>query len=223
MFYRNARLTLTGRRILVKRVLAVRPIAHVAKEMGISRTCARRWISRYRANGWDGLQDRSSRAESCPHATPAEVVADVLTQRVKHREGPANLAVRCGTSARTVSRILARAGMPRLWDLDPITGARIRAALATGRRYERHAPGDMILVSVKKLGRIADGGGWRADPARNLANHRTSHQKLGFDYVHVAVDDYTRFAYEEVLPDEKGPTCAAFPTQHNPAFICFRD
>jgi transposase len=110
MIHRNARLTPTGRPILVQRVMAGRPIAHVAKEMGVSRTCAHRWISRYRAQGWDGLQDRSSRPRSCPHATPAEVVADVLTQRVEHREGPTDLALRCGTSARTVSRILARAG-----------------------------------------------------------------------------------------------------------------
>jgi transposase InsO family protein len=213
MFHRNARLTPTGRRILVERVLSGRPIAHVAKEMGISRTCAHRWIGRYRAHGWDALEDRSSRPKSCPHATPANVVAEVLTQRVEHREGPADLALRCGVSARTVSRILARAGMPRLWDLDPVTGERIRASRATDRRYERHAPGDMIHVDVKKLGRIPDGGGWQADPSQSLANHRTSHQKLGFDYVHVAVDDYTRFAYAEVLPDEKGPTCAAFLTR----------
>jgi transposase len=102
MFHRNARLTPTGRRILVERVLSGRPIAHVAKEMGVSRTCAHRWISRYRAEGWDGLQDRSSRPKSCPHATPVEVVADVLSQRVEHREGPIDLALRCGTSARTV-------------------------------------------------------------------------------------------------------------------------
>lgn len=213
MIHRNARLTPTGRRILVERVLNGRPIAHVAKELGISRTCAHRWISRYRAHGWEGLQDRSSRPKSCPHATPGKVVAEVLTKRVEHREGPANLALRCGVSARTVSRILARAGMPRLWDLDPVTGARIRASRATGRRYERDGPGDMIHVDVKKLGRIPEGGGWRADPSQGPANHRRSHQKLGFDYVHVAVDDYTRFAYAEVLPDEKGPTCAGFLTR----------
>lgn len=150
MSHRNVRLTPNGRRIIIERVLAGRPIAHVAKEMGISRTCAHRWISRYRAHRWKGLEDRSSRPRSCPHATSADVVADVLTQRVEHREGPAGLAARCGTSARTVSRILAKAGMPRLWDLDPVTGARIRASRATDRRYERDAPGDMIHVDVKK-------------------------------------------------------------------------
>src|SRR6478736_1291200 len=213
MSHRNARLTPNGRRIIIERVLAGQPVAHVAKEMGISRTCAHRWISRYRADGWAGLEDRSSRPRSCPHATSAEVVADVLTQRVEHREGPADLAVRCGTSARTVSRILVRAGMPRLWDLDPVTGARIRASRATDRRYERDAPGDMIHIDVKKLGRIPDGGGWRADPKQSARNHSTGHTRLGFDYVHVAVDDYTRFAYAEVLPDEKGPTCAGFLTR----------
>jgi transposase InsO family protein len=210
MSHRNARLTPNGRRIIIERVLAGRPIAHVAKEMGISRTCAHRWVSRYRDHGWDGLQDRSSRPKSCPHATPATVVADVLAQRVEHREGPADLALRCGTSARTVSRILARAGLPRLWDLDPVTGARIRASRATERRYERDAPGDMIHIDVKKLGRIPEGGGWRVDPAQSPANHRSSGKNLGFDYVHVAVDDHSRFAYAEVLPDEKGPTCAGF-------------
>jgi hypothetical protein len=103
--------------------------------------------------------------------TSTEVVADVLTQRAEHREGPADLALRCGTSARTVSRILARAGMPRLWDLDPVTGARIRAPGATDRRYERDAPGDMIHADVKKLGRIPDGGGWRAKPGQSVRNH----------------------------------------------------
>jgi transposase InsO family protein len=213
MSHRNARLTPNGRRIIIERVLAGRPVAHVAKEMGISRTCAHRWVSRYRAHGWDGLEDRSSRPKSCQHATPKEVVTDVLAQRVAHREGPLELALRCGTSARTVSRILARAGMPRLWDLDPVTGERIRASRATDRRYERDAPGDMIHIDVKKLGRIPEGGGWRADPTQSLANHRSSGKNLGFDYVHVAVDDYTRFAYAEVLPDEKGPTCAGFLTR----------
>jgi transposase InsO family protein len=213
MSHRNARLTPTGRRILIERVLSGRPVAHVAKEMGVSRTCAHRWLSRYRSHGWEGLADRSSRPKSCPHATAADVAADVLAQRLEHREGPVDLGRRCGVSARTASRILARAGMPRLWDLDPVTGARIRASRATDRRYERDAPGEMIHIDVKKLGRIPEGGGWRADPAQSTANHRSSDQKLGFDYIHVAVDDHSRVAYAEVLPDEKGPTCAGFLTR----------
>ncbi len=213
MYHRNARLTPNGRRIIIERVLAGRPVAHVAKELGISRTCAHRWLSRYRTHGWAGLEDRSSKPRSCPHATPARVVANVLAQRVEHREGPMNLGRRCGVSARTVSRILARAGVSRLWDLDPVTGNRIRASRATDRRYERDAPGDMIHIDVKKLGRIPDGGGWRADPKQSTRNHSTGHERVGFDYVHVAVDDHSRLAYAEVLPDEKGPTCAGFLTR----------
>lgn len=89
-----------------------------------------------------------------------------------------------------------------------MTGARIRASRAIDRRYERDAPSDMMHVDVKKLGRIPEGGGWRADPSQSPANHRTCHQRMGFDFVHITVDDYTRFAYAEVLPDEKGPTSA---------------
>ena len=213
MSHRNARLTSTGRRIIIERVLSGRPVAHVAKELGISRTCAHRWVSRYRAHGWEGLEDRSSRPKSCPHATPADVVADVLAKRVEHREGPVDLALRCGVSARSVSRILARAGMPRLWDLDPVTGARLRASRATDRRYERDAAGDMIHLDVKKLGRIPESGGWRADPKQSARNHATGSERVGFDYVHVAVDDHSRLAFVEIHPDEKGPTCAGFLTR----------
>lgn len=100
--------------------------------------------------------------------------------------------------------------MAKLWELDPLTGIRIRAARATDRRYERDTPGDMIHIDVKKLGRIPDGGGWRADPNQSARNHNTGHTKVGFDYVHVAVDDHSRLAFVEVHPDEKGPTCAGF-------------
>ncbi|UNK47155.1 DDE-type integrase/transposase/recombinase [Arthrobacter sulfonylureivorans] len=134
----------------------------------------------------------------------------MLTQRERHREGPADLGARTSVHPRSVSRILARAGMPKLWELDSITGERIRAGRATGNRYEHKAPGDLLHVDVKKLGRIPDGGGWRADPAQNARNHRSSDRRICFDYVHVAVDDHSRLAYAEALPDEKGPTCAAF-------------
>ena len=210
MVHRNARLTPAGRGILVQRVLAGRPVAHVAKEMGVSRTCAHRWFRRYLEHGWEGMEDRSSRPRSCPHATPAAKTDEVLAARVKHREGPVELGERCQVPARTVSRIIARAGLPRLWELDPISGERIRAGRATDHRYERGTAGELLHIDVKKLGKIPDGGGWRADPAQSRANHRKSSQKVGFDYVHVAVDDHTRLAYAEVLPDEKGPTCAAF-------------
>jgi transposase InsO family protein len=199
--------------ILVQRVFSGRPVAHVAKEMGISRPTAYRWVNRYRDEGSPGLEDRSSRPRSCPHATTEQKTAEVLAARAEHRAGPSDLAVRTGVGARTVSRILARAGTPKLWDLDPLTGIRIRAARATDRRYERAAPGDLIHIDVKKLGRIPDGGGWRADPDQSLRNHAAGHARVGFDYVHVAVDDHSRLAFVEVHPDEKGTTCAGFLTR----------
>jgi len=199
--------------ILIQRVTAGRPVAHVAKEMGISRPTAYRWVNRYRDEGLPGLEDRPSRPKSCPHATSPQKTAEVLAARTAHRTGPSDLAARTGVGARTVSRILSRAGMAKLWDLDPLTGIRIRSARATDRRYERDAPGDMIHIDVKKLGRIPDGGGWRADPNQSLRNHNTGHTRVGFDYVHVAVDDHSRLAFVEVHPDEKGVTCAGFLTR----------
>ncbi|MBE0011253.1 IS481 family transposase [Arthrobacter sp. AET 35A] len=213
MSHRNARLAPAGRMILIQRVLSGRPIAHVAKEMGISRPTAYRWVNRYRDDGLPGLEDRSSTPKSCPHATTAQETTHILVARAEHREGPQDLARRTGIGARTVSRILARAGVPKLWDLDPLTGIRIRAARATDRCYERDAPGDMIHIDVKKLGRIPDGGGWRADPNQSARNHTTGHSKTGFDYIHVAVDDHSRLAFVEVHPDEKGDTCAGFLTR----------
>lgn len=208
--HRNARLAPEGRRILVQRVLDGSPVAHVAKQMGVSRTCAHRWVRRHREQGFEGLKDRSSRPRSCPHATSPERTAAVLAARVAHREGPGDLAVRCGVPERTVSRIIARAGLPRLWEMDPLTGASVRAGRATDVRYEHPAPGDMLHIDVKKVGRIPARGGWRADPAQSRANHATGHSRVGYDYVHVAIDDYSRLAYAEVLADETGKTCAEF-------------
>ena len=206
MSHGNARLTPHGRRLLVKRVrVDRRPVAHVAKEMGISRQCAHRWVARFDAEGEAGLRDRSSRPRSSPNATPAELVALVLACRDTQRVGRDEVARRTGVPARTVSRILARHHRPPLAWLDPTTGQLIRASRSTALRYERDAPGDLIHIDVKKLGRIPDGGGWRVN-GRGERPQRL--RGLGFDYVHAAVDDHSRMAYAEVLPDEKGATAA---------------
>ena len=100
--------------------------------------------------------------------------------------------------------------MPRLARLDPITGEVIRASKATAVRYEREQPGELVHMDVKKLGRIPDGGGWKAH-GREHGQHRERRDTIvGFDYVHSLVDDHSRLAYSEILPDEKGATCAAF-------------
>jgi len=111
-----------------------------------------------------------------------------------------------GVPERTISRILVRRGLPPLAACDPVTGALIRATRATTVRYERQHPGELIHVDVKKLGRIPDGGGWRAHGRSEKVRGRG----IGFDYIHAAIDDHTRLAYAEILPDEKGTTAAGF-------------
>lgn len=211
MSHRNAKLTPAGRLLLIRRVLSGRPVAHVAKEMGVSRQCAHRWIGRFRRHGLSGLHDRSSRPHRSPGSTAAEITERVLRIRVDERIGRDEIARRTGISPSTVSRIIASAGLPALHQLDPVTGVRIRASRRTNHRYEREAPGDLIHIDVKKLGRIPDGGGWRLDGPGELDHHGAGRRRrLGFDYVHVAVDDHSRLAFAQALSDEKGATCAAF-------------
>ena len=210
MAHRNARLNVHGRRLLVERVrFEGWAVAHAAKAMGISRQCAHRWVKRFDEEGMDGLADRSSRPHSCPSATSPVMVTRVLTARAKERCGPAQLSLMTGVPERTVTRILRRAGVPRLPECDPMTGEVIRASRSTTLRYEREAPGDLVHVDVKKLGRIPAGGGWRAKGGTR-ANHRAEHTRAGWDFVHSMVDDHSRLAYSEVLSDEKGATCAGF-------------
>jgi transposase InsO family protein len=109
-----------------------------------------------------------------------------------------------------VSRILRRHQVPYLRELDPLTGTVIRASKTTAVRYEREQPGELVHMDVKKIGRIPDGGGWRANGREAPSASRDHQGKVGFDYVHSLVDDHSRLAYSEVLADEKGPTCAGF-------------
>lgn len=209
MSHVNARLTVRGRALLVERVIGDRrPVAHVAKELGVSRQCAHRWVKRFQAEGFAGLPDRSSRPRSSPMKTSPAREGAVLAARAQLRQGPLRLAAATGVPARTVSRILVRNHVPRLAWCDPLTGQLIRASRATANRYERERPGELVHVDVKKLGRIPDGGGWRADPDQNRRNHKTGTSRVGFDYVHAVIDDHTRLAYAEIHGDETGKTAA---------------
>ncbi|MCX4401858.1 MULTISPECIES: IS481 family transposase [unclassified Streptomyces] len=203
MSHRNARLTVHGRRLLVERVCAGRPVAHVAAEMGISRATAHKWIRRWRAEGEPGLADRSSRPRTTPHRTAAAVEARVCRLRQDRKLGPARIGPILGLPASTVHRILTRHGLNRLAFLDRPTGQVIR-------RYERDRPGELVHVDVKKLGRIPDGGGHKV---LGRQAGRAARSAMGFDYIHSAVDDHTRLAYSEIHPDEKIATCAGFLTR----------
>jgi transposase InsO family protein len=145
-----------------------------------------------------------------PRRTAPAVEAQVVAARRGLRRGPAFIAQATGVPPRTVSRILRRAGEPRLADCDPLTGQVIRASKATAVRYERDRPGELVHLDVKKLGRIPDGGGWRARGRPGTKTWAAKTARIGFDYVHAAVDDCSRLAYAEILPDEKGTTAAAF-------------
>ncbi|WP_109643054.1 IS481 family transposase [Lentzea atacamensis] len=211
MSHRNARLTVHGRRLLVTRVLAGRPVPHVAAEMGISRATAHKWMRRWRREGEAGLHDRSSRPLATPHRTCAELEARVCQLRRSRKLGPARIGPIVGLPASTVHRILTRHGLNRLAWLDRPTGEPIR-------RYERSRPGELVHVDIKKLGNIPDGGGHRVMDRRSAADNkiattdrrRNCHPVIGYSYVHSAVDDHSRLAYSEVLTDERKDTAVAF-------------
>jgi transposase InsO family protein len=209
----NARTTVHGRKLIVDRHRAGWAQAHIAAAMGVSRKCVRTWITRYAAEGEAGLVDRSSRPLSSPTRTPVVVENRIIELRARERRGPAWLGAELGVPARTVSRVLVRRGQPRLCALDSMTGEVIRASKTTAVRYERSRPGELVHMDVKKLGRIPDGGGWRAHGRAAGSASRDRATRVGYDYVHSLVDDHSRLAYSEVLADEKGATCAAFLTR----------
>jgi transposase InsO family protein len=178
--------------------------------MGISRQCAHRWVARFDAEGDAGLQDRSSRPHTMPTRTSPEIEQRVLDARIAHRKGQDWLGPELGLSPRTVSAILRRHGMPRLCQCDPLTGELIRSSKATAVRYERERPGELVHMDVKKLGRIPDGGGWRAHGREAGSIARDRNQRIGYDYIHSVVDDHSRMAYSEILGDERADTTTEF-------------
>jgi transposase InsO family protein len=202
----NARTTVYARKLIVARVLAGHRPGEVAKQLGVSRETVYKWVRRWRAEGEAGLADRSSRPRRIPHRTSRATTAAIVAARLEHHAGPVRLAAIVGVAASTVGAVLARAGMPRLADVDRLTGELLRGRRHSDRRYEREHPGDLLHVDVKKLGRIPDGGGWRVHGRREEVRG----YGIGWDYVHVAIDDHTRLAYAEVLPDERVDTCAGF-------------
>lgn len=150
----NAKLTPAGRLLLVQRIAAGRPIAHVAREMGVARQTASRWWHRWLAEGAEALYDRSSRPHRSPRRTARSLEHRIKRARCRLKLGPVRIADRLGLAPSTVYRVLHRLGLHRLAWLDRPTGRTIR-------RYEHLHPGDLMHVDVKKLGRIPAGGGWK--------------------------------------------------------------
>lgn len=215
MAHPNARTTVYARTLIVERHLAGWPQARIAEQLGVSRATVSKWINRYRTEGWDGLRDRSCRPHTCPTRTAPAVEAQILALRAHEHRGAVYLAGELGLVASTVGRVLARHQVPHLAAIDPITGAEVRRR-HSGIRYEHPRPGDMLHIDVKKLGRVPDGGGWRLHGRREDVRGRG----IGYDYLHVAIDDHSRVAYVEALPDERDATCAGFLYR---AITWFRD
>jgi transposase InsO family protein len=173
--------------------------------MGISRDRAYVWWRRYRAEGVAGLEDRSSRPHRSPTRTKPSMERRIVSLRRTRGLGPARIAGIVGMHASTTHRVLVRHQLNRLDHLDRPTRAPIRR-IATSRA------GELVHVDIKKLGRIPRGGGWRAHGRACVGrqHHRT---KVGYAYVHSAVDAYSRIAYSEVLDNEQGATAAGFWTR----------
>jgi transposase InsO family protein len=200
--HRNARLTPAGRLLLCQRIEAGWPVAHAAAAMGLSRDRAYVWWRRYQAEGVGGLEDRPSRPHRSPARTRPSRERRIIELRRRRGLGPARIGGIVGAPASTVHAVLHRHGLSRLDALDRPTRAPIR-------RMEMARPGELVHLDVKKLGRIPRGGGWRAH-GRRARPHTVKAHRVGYAFIHSAVDGYSRLAYSEVLADEQGTTAAGF-------------
>jgi transposase InsO family protein len=197
----NARTCPHGRAVLCRRVIDEGwPVAAAAEAAGCSRRTAAKWLSRYRREGVAGLGDRSSRPTRSPRQTPSERVEAVVCLR-RLRMTAAEIGELLGMPVSTVSLLCRRHGLGRLWRLD---------AAEPANRYERAQPGELVHIDIKKLARIQGGAGHRVHGDRRRQRRRHGAQRVGYEYVHVCVDDATRLAYAEVLADEKAVTAIAF-------------
>ena len=211
MAHRNARLTPLTRLELVREVDAGWPQAEVARHFRVSRHTVAKWLGRFRAEGAAGLEDRSSAPRAHPRRTPPELERRICAVRRTQGFGPHRIQWALGVARSTVYAVLRRRGLNRLDRLHRVTREPVR--------YEHDAPGDLLHLDVKKLGRVPEGGGKRMAPG--FAETRSgphSRRSLGLEYLHVAVDDHSRYAYVSVLPDERGASCAAFLEQALAAF-----
>ena len=205
MSHANAKLNEYGRLLLVSRLEEGWSQAEVAEAQGVSRSTVAKWWKRYREEGVAGLRDRTSRARRLPHALGETIVEAICTLRRELGAGPHRIAYELKLPASTVYGVLRRAGLSVLARLDRTTRSVIR--------YERAHPGALVHLDVKRLGRIPEGGGRRFDPGfaeTGGAGRKRPGPKRGHDYIHVAVDDHSRFVYVESLPDEKAATTAGF-------------
>lgn len=194
--HKNARLTRHGRERIVKQVECGQAPEAVAEAAGVCPRTVRKWVDRYRREGVSGLVDRSSRPHRLRRPTSAAIVETIERLRRQRWTGK-QIAVEAGVSPATVSRVLRRLGLNRLSALEP----------EPVRRYEREHPGELIHLDIKKLGRIGSVGHRITGRRTGVVNR---HLGIGWEFVHVCIDDASRVAFVQVMPDERKASAVAF-------------
>jgi transposase InsO family protein len=190
--HKNARLTPHGRELIVRQIESGQTPEAAARAAGVCPRTARKWVARFKAEGVEGLKDRSSRPHRLRRPTPAVIIGTLRRRRFTGKQ----IAAELGISAATVSRILRRLGLNRIQALEPAEPV---------RRYERQHPGELIHIDIKKLGRF-DQVGHRITGERQQGKSRGA----GWEFVHICIDDASRVAFSQILPDEKKESAIAF-------------
>jgi transposase InsO family protein len=195
--HKNARLTPRGREWVVRLAESGQTPQAISAAAGVCPRTVRKWIDRYRRTGLAGLQDRSSRPHRLHRPTPRTVVEEIERLRRQRRTGK-QIAAETGVSPATVSRVLRRLGLNKLSALEPAEPV---------RRYEREHPGELIHIDIKKLGRIG-GVGHRITGRRPGMINR--HHGIGWEFVHVCIDDASRVAFVQIMADQRKQSAVAF-------------
>jgi transposase InsO family protein len=195
--HKNARLTPIGRERIVRQVASGQAPKAVAQAAGVCLRTVRKWVERYRRAGLAGLQDRSSRPHRLRHPTPQTVVEEIERLRRERRTGK-QIAAETGVSPATVSRVLRRLGLNKLSALEPAEPV---------RRYQREHPGELIHIDIKKLGRIGGVGHRITGRHPGMINR---HRGIGWEYVHVCIDDASRVAFVQIMADQRRESAVAF-------------
>lgn len=216
MTHRNAFLTPRGRLALAQCVVDDGwTLSRAGERFNCSPATAKKWADRYREGGETAMQDRTSRPHHCPHQLPVRRERRIIKVRFTKRWGAPRIAAHLKIACSTVEAVLRRYRMPLLRHLDQNTGLPVRRP--TPHRYEHDAPGDLVHVDIKKLGRIPDGGGHRK-LGRTVGNRHNKKRGRGYSYLHHAVDDHSRVAYSEILGDERKETASQFWVRANAFF-----
>lgn len=193
--HKNARLTFARRIELVTDIVDRKLTScAAAAAQGVTAATARKWLGRYLAGGHTALADRSSRPHRSPRSMPPATAVAIVELR-RRRLTQARIAACLGVSASSVSRVLARAGLSRLGDLDPVEPV---------QRYEHAAPGDLLHIDTKKLGRI------ERPSHRVTGNRRDSVEGAGWEFLFVAIDDHARIGFTDMYPDERTASAVQF-------------